>query len=360
MRPARLEVDLGAVRHNVAAIRRVLARATQIMAVVKADAYGHGMVPVARAALEAGASWLGVARVGEVRALREAGITAPVLVFGPATPEEMAELAAQQVSFSVFSRRMLEAAREAASQATYGIAVHLKVDTGMGRVGFPPQEAQAVADLIATTPGLHLEGVFTHFATADEDRAFARAQLDRFKAVLSSLEAAGHRVPFRHAAASAATFVLPDSHFDLVRVGIALYGLSPGVPTPALRPALRLVAEVIQVKRVPEGTPIGYGAAYRTSRNTTIATVPVGYADGIPRALSEQGVAFVRGARVRYAGRICMDALMLDVGDLPVEEGDEVELLGPNVPAEEVARAVGTIPYEIVSRLASRLPRVYL
>lgn len=358
MRPARLEVDLGAVRHNVAAVRGVLGRATQIMAVVKADAYGHGMVPVARAALEAGASWLGVARVGEARALREAGITAPLLVFGLATPEEITELAAQRVSFSVFSRRTLRAAQEAASRATYGIGVHLKVDTGMGRVGFQPEEATAVADLIARTPGLHLEGVFTHFATADD--AFARAQLDRFQAVLHRLEFAGHRVPFRHAAASAATFVMPDSHFDLVRIGIALYGLSPGVPTPALRPALRLVAEAIQVKRVPEGTPIGYGAAYRTPRETTIVTVPVGYADGIPRALAVQGVAFVRGVRVRYAGWVCMDALMLDAGDLPVEEGDEVELLGPNVPAEEVARAAGTIPYEIVSRLASRLPRVYL
>jgi len=348
------------VRHNVAAIRGRLARTTQVMAVVKANAYGHGIVPVARAALEAGASWLGVARVEEARTLRGAGITAPVLVFGPATSEEMAELAAQQVSFSVFSRRMLEAAREAASQATYGIAVHLEVDTGMGRVGFPPEEAPVIAELIATTPGLHLEGVFTHFATADEDPAFARMQLHRFKAVLGTLEAAGYRVPFRHAAASAATFVMPDAHFDLVRVGIALYGLSPGVPAPALRRALRLVAEVIQVKRVPEGTPIGYGSAYRTRRTTTIATVPVGYADGIPRAFSRQGVAFVRGARVQYAGWVCMDALMLDVGDLPVEEGDEVELLGPNVPAEEVARAVGTIPYEVVSRLASRLPRVYL
>lgn len=355
---ARLEVDLGAVRGNVAAVRATLRRSTQIMAVVKADGYGHGAIPVARAALEAGASWLGVARVEEARALREAGIGAPLLVFGDSAPEEIAELASQQVSFSVFSRRTLEAAQRAASVSSYGIAVHLKIDTGMGRVGFAPHEAVAVAEAVRTTPGLHLEGVFTHFATADSDPAFARRQLDRFRAVLGALEAAGIHVPFRHAANSAATFVLPEAHFDLVRVGIALYGLLPGFPF--LRPALRLLAEVVQVKRVPEGTPIGYGAAYRTLRETTIATVPVGYADGLPRAFSERGFAFVRGSRVPYAGWICMDALMLDVGELPVEEGDEVELLGPNVPVEEVARACGTIPYEIVARLGSRVDRVYL
>ncbi len=359
MRPARIEVDLGAIRHNVAALRGVLARSTQLMAVVKADAYGHGLVPVAKAALEAGASWLGVVLPAEAKALREAGITAPVLVFGPAGSEEILELAPHQVSFSVFSPTSLAAARQAASQSTFGIAVHLEVDTGMRRYGFSPEEAPAAADAVASTPGLHLEGIYTHFATADEDLAFARMQLQRFREVVAVLEARGHHVPFRHAANSAATFALPESHFDLVRVGIALYGLSPGVPTPPLRPALRLVAQVAQVRRVPEGTPVGYGGAYRTAKPTTIATVPVGYADGLPRALSAQGEAYVRGWRVRYAGRVCMDALMLDVGDLEVEEGEEVELLGPHLPAEEVAAWCGTIPYEIVSRLSSRLPRVY-
>ncbi len=359
MRPARIEVDLGAIRHNVAAVRGVLARSTQLMAVVKADAYGHGLVPVAKAVLEAGASWLGVVLPSEAKALREAGITAPVLVFGPADPEEILELAPHQVSFSVFSPTSLAAAQQAASQSTFGIAVHLEVDTGMRRYGFSPEEASAAADAIASTPGLHLEGIYTHFATADEDLTFARRQLQSFREVVEVLEARGHRVPFRHAANSAATFALPDAHLDLVRVGIALYGLSPGVPTPSLRPALRLIAQVVQVRRVPEGTPVGYGGTYRTPNPTTIATVPVGYADGLPRALSARGEAYVRGRRVRYAGWICMDALMLDVGNLGVEEGEEVELLGPHLPAEEVAAWCGTIPYEIVSRLSSRLPRVY-
>ncbi|MDR7416267.1 MAG: alanine racemase [Armatimonadota bacterium] len=359
MRPARVEVDLAAVRHNVVTVCGVLGRSTQLMAVVKADAYGHGMVPVARAAVEAGAAWLGVAFPPEAKALRQAGISAPVLVLGPATPEEMLELAPQQVSFSVFSPGSLEAARQAAARSSFGIAVHLEVDTGMRRFGFPPEEAVPAADAIASTPGLHLEGIYTHFATADEDPAFARTQLRRFQEVLGALESKGHRVPFRHAANSAATFTLPDAHYDLVRVGIALYGLSPGVSTPALRPALRLVAQVVQVRRVPEGTRVGYGGTYRTPRETTLVTVPVGYADGLPRSLSGRGRAFLRETLVRYAGRVCMDALMLDVGDLPVEEGDEVELLGPHVPVEEVASACGTIPHEIVSRLSPYLPRVY-
>ncbi|MDR5709634.1 MAG: alanine racemase [Armatimonadota bacterium] len=359
MRPARVEVDLGAIRHNVVTVGGVLSRSTQLMAVVKADAYGHGMLPVAKAAVEAGAAWLGVAFPSEARTLREAGISAPVLVLGPAEPEEMLELAPQQVSFAVFSPGSLAAARRAAARSAFGLAIHLEVDTGMRRFGFPPEEVLPVADAIASTPGLHLEGVYTHFATADEDLAFARGQLRRFQEVIAALEARGHRVPFRHAAASAATFALRDAHYDLVRVGIALYGLSPGVQTPALRPALRLVAQVVQVRRVPEGTRVGYGGIYRTSRETTIVTVPVGYADGLPRALSSRGKAFVRETLVPYAGRVCMDALMLDVGDLPVEEGEEVELLGPHVPVEEVARVCGTIPHEIVSRLSPRLPRAY-
>ncbi|MCS7172519.1 MAG: alanine racemase [Armatimonadetes bacterium] len=359
MRPVQVEVDLGAIRHNVGTVGRVLGRSTQLLAVVKADAYGHGMVPVAKAAVEAGAAWLGVAFPSEARVLREAGVSAPILVLGPAEPEEMLELAPHQVSFTVFSPGSLEAARRAAVRSAFGLAIHLEVDTGMRRFGFPPEEVLPVADAITSTPGLHLEGVYTHFATADEDLAFARSQLQRFQEVLAVLEARGHRVPFRHAANSAATFTLRDAHYDLVRVGIALYGLSPGVPTPTLQPALRLVARVAQVRRVPQGTRVGYGGIYRTSRETTLVTVPVGYADGLPRALSEGGMAFFRETRVPYAGRVCMDALMLDVGDLPAEEGDEVELLGPHVPVEEVARTCGTIPHEIVSRLSPRLPRVY-
>ncbi len=359
MRPAWVEVDLDSVRSNVRATLGVLRRSTQLLAVVKADAYGHGAVPVARAAVEAGATWLGVALAEEALQLRAAGVGVPVLVFGYSAPEAVVEGACQRVSFTVFSAGSLQAAVEASSRSPVGVAVHLKVDTGMTRVGFAPEEAAEVADRIVATPGLHLEGVYTHFASADTDRSFTLSQLRQFLAVVEALRARGHHVPFVHAANTAATFTLPASHLDLVRVGIALYGLSPGVPTPGLRPAMRVVARAVQVRRVPEGTPVSYGASYRTSRATTIVTVPVGYGDGIPRNLSNRGFASLRGHRVRYAGAVCMDFLMLDAGDLEVEEGEAVELVGPAAPAEELASLCGTIPYEIVTRLGPRLPRVY-
>jgi alanine racemase len=359
MRQAWVEVDLDAVRSNVRTTLSVLPRSTQLLAVVKADAYGHGAVPVARAALDAGASWLGVARPEEALALRAAGVEAPLLVFGYSPAELVVQGAAQRVSFTVFSEASLQAAVEASSRSPVGVAVHLKVDTGMTRVGFPPEEAAAVADRIANTPGLHLEGVYTHFACADSDRAFTEEQLRRFLSTVAALRARGHHAPFLHAANSAATFAVRESHLDLVRVGIALYGLPPGVPTPELRRAMRVVAQAVQVRRVPADTPVSYGASYRTQGPTTIVTVPVGYADGLPRGLSNRGFATIRGRRVRYAGAVCMDFLMLDVGELEVREGEEVELVGPQVPAEELAGLCGTIPYEIVTRVGPRLPRVY-
>lgn len=331
----------------------------QLLAVVKADGYGHGAVAVARAALQAGATWLGVAQPEEALQLRAAGVDAPVLVFGYSPPELVVQAAPQRVSFTVFSAASLKSAAEAAAASPVGVAVHLNVDTGMTRLGFPPEEAVEVADRITSTPGLHLEGVYTHFASAESDRAFTERQLERFLSVVATLRAHGHHLPFVHAANSAATFAVPESHLDLVRVGIALYGLSPGVPTPHLRPALRITARAVQVRRVPEGTTVSYGASYRAPSPTTIVTVPVGYADGIPRALSNRGFAALRGHRVPYAGAVCMDFLMLDAGDLEVQEGDEVELVGPHVRVEELAGLCGTIPYEIVSRLGPRLPRVY-
>lgn len=359
MRPAWIEVDLDAIRANAGIARSFLRPGAHLMAVVKADAYGHGAVPVARAALEGGASWLGVALPLEAEALRASGITAPVLVLGPADPEEIVRGARSGVSFSVFSQESLAAVQRAADRCAKDVPIHLEIDTGMGRTGFAPEDAVGIASRIGAEPRVVLEGIFTHFASADTDPAFTRRQLGLFLEVTSALEAAGRRGMLRHAANSAALFALPDSHLDMVRVGIALYGLSCGVDAPALRPALRVVARAAQIKRVAADTPISYGATYRTARETTIVTVPVGYADGIPRVLSSRAYAAIGDARVPYAGRVCMDSLMLDVGDLPVAEGDEIELLGPRVPVEEVAALCETIPNEIVSRLSPRLPRKY-
>ncbi len=360
MRPAWVEVDLEAVRHNVRTVLGVLRRGAQLMAVVKADGYGHGAIPVARAAVQAGATWLGVARPEEAEELRRGGVDVPVLVFGYSPAEAVEQGAPQRVSFSVFSALSLEAVERAAQRSPVGVAVHLKVDTGMTRVGFTPEECLQVVDRIASSPGLHLEGLYTHFAAADTDPDLTQAQLRTFLHVVEQLRARGHHPPFLHAANSAATFSLPESHLDLVRVGLALYGLSPGMTAPGLRPALRLVARAVRVRRVPAGTPVSYGARYRTAAPSTVVTVPVGYGDGLPRAVWERGWAWVRGSRVRYAGVVCMDFTMLDAGELQVEEGEVVELIGPHVPAEEVARLCGTIPYEVVTRLGARLPRVYL
>jgi alanine racemase len=359
MRPAWIEVDLDAIRANADIVRSVLQPGTHLMAVVKANAYGHGAVRVARAALDGGASWLGVALPQEAEALRASEIAAPVLVLGPADHDEIARGARSGVSFSVFSQESLAAIQRAAGHCAESVLAHLEIDTGMGRTGFAPDDAVEIASRIGAEPRIVLEGIFTHFATADTGPAFARRQLGLFLEVASALEAAGYRGMLRHAANSAAVFALPDSHLDMVRVGIALYGLSCGVAAPALRPALRVVARAAQVKRVAADTPIGYGATYRTPRETTIVTVPVGYADGIPRVLSNRAYAALGGARVPYAGRVCMDSLMLDAGDLSVAEGDEIELLGPRVPVEEVAAWCETIPNEIVSRLSTRLPRKY-
>jgi alanine racemase len=369
-RPVWAEIDLDAVRTNVRTLAAVASPAA-LMAVVKADGYGHGAVPAARAALDAGAQWLGVALVEEGAELRAAGIDAPVLVLSEPPPPAAPAVVALGLTPVAYTRPGIDAlAKAVAESGADPLPVHLKVDTGMHRVGCDAGDACALAESIATRDELRLEGVLTHFAVADEpDNPYTPQQLDRFDSVLDDLRRAGLAFDLVHAANSAALLEFADrARFDLVRCGIAVYGVPPApglagrVP---LRPAMAVKARVSHVKRLPTGARLSYGLRYTMPREGTVATVPVGYADGVPRALSATGgEVLVRGRRHPIAGTVTMDQLMVDVGDAAVEVGDEVVLLGRDgdaeITAEEWADRLGTIGYEIVCGIGRRVPRTYL
>lgn len=367
LRPVWAEIDLDAVRANVRAIVACAAPAA-VMAVVKADGYGHGSMSVARAALEAGATWLGVALVEEGVVLRDAGIDAPILVLSePPAPaaRSVLEHGLTPVVCTTAGIAALAAAVAAAGSAE-PLAVHLKVDTGMHRVGCSPDVAVALARDVAQRAELSLGGVCTHFAVADEpEDPYTDGQLHTFEAVLADLEREGLRPPLVHSANSAALITRPDARFDLVRAGIAVYGLpaAPGLDGRLeLVPALSLHARVSFVQELPAGARISYGLKYRLERPTRVAVVPVGYADGVPRALgAAHGEVLIGGHRRPIAGTITMDQLMVDVGDDDVAVGDDVVLIGAQgdeeIRASEWAEKLGTIPYEIVCGIGVRVPR---
>lgn len=367
LRPARVEVDLGAVRDNVRTLVELAAPAA-VLAVVKADGYGHGAVPIAHAALEAGATRLGVAIVQEGVRLREAGIEAPILLLSEPPRQAAVAVVAHGLTATVYTRAGIESLGAAAAAAGRPVPVHLKVDTGMHRVGCTPDDAPALARLVAEHPALELEGAFTHFAVADEPAdPYTTGQLDRFAAVLEALERVGLRPPIVHAANSAGAIAHPAARLDLVRVGITVYGIAPSptlAPVAGLRPALRLTSAVSFVKRVPAGAHLSYGLRYGVEAETTVATVPVGYADGVPRRLGHVGgEVLIGGARYPIAGTITMDQLLVDVGDAQVVAGDEVVLIGrqgeEEITAADWASRLDTIAYEIVCGIGPRVPREY-
>lgn len=369
MRPTRAEIDLTAIAANVRVACELAGTATAVMAVVKADAYGHGAAPVARTALGAGATWLGVAVPEEAAALRTAGIQAPILVLGPIAPAQVGLVVAHDLDQCVSDWAQAEAlSREAAPRGRVQ-RLHLKVDTGMGRVGLPPRAVRPAAERIAALPGVRLVGLMTHFADADADEPeFTREQLARFEAVSRDLRAAGIAIPLRHAANSAALIRHPGARLDLVRPGIMLYGCPPCVPRrpgdPALAPALRLRTAISQLADLAAGGSVSYGRTFVASRDMRIATLPIGYADGLSRLLSGRGQALVRGRRAPILGRVCMDMTMVDVTDLSdVRVGDEAVLIGrqgaDEITADEVAGLTGTISYEVLCRIGPRVPRSY-
>jgi alanine racemase len=367
VRAARAEVDLGAIAHNVRVMADLVSPAA-LCAVVKADGYGHGAIAVGEAALAAGATWLGVALVEEGAVLRKAGITAPILLLSEPRPSDLEDALRYDLRLSVYTAESVAATAEAAAAVGVTARLHLKVDTGMNRVGCRPADVVALAREVARRPGLELEAVWTHCATADEPgEPFTDEQLDRFDAVVAELAAAGLDPPLRHAANSAAGMDHPRARLDLVRSGIAVYGLAPAPALAgrvALRPAMTLRAEVSMVKRVPAGEWVSYGRRHRFEHDATVATVPIGYADGVPRRLSLVGGEVLVGGRRRpVVGAVTMDQLMVDVGDDEVAVGDEVVLLGTQgaerITAEEWGDRLGTIAYEVVCGIGPRVPRLY-
>ncbi|MDA8346902.1 MAG: alanine racemase [Thermaerobacter sp.] len=366
MRAAFIEIDLRRIALNLANLAGHVPGAS-VMAVVKANAYGHGAVPVSQAALQAGAEWLGVATIDEAEELRHAGILAPILTLGHVRPEEYELCARRAISTTISEPEQVAMAERGAMRGGRPVGVHLKLDTGMGRIGARPSDAVALAQQVARSEHLRLEGVFSHFASAGQDDGFTRKQTAQFTTALQKLERQELLPPWRHIQNSAGILLGPIPGVNLVRAGIAMYGLHPdGVSPPptGLAPALSLHARVTFVKRVPRGTPIGYGGTFVTEREMQIATLGVGYADGYRRGLSGRARVLLGGMHWRVAGRVSMDQTTIAVdSDFPVAAGDEAVLIGRQgdreVSAEELARVLGTINYEIVTGLSTRLPRVY-
>jgi alanine racemase len=366
---AELAIDLGAIARNAAALARLAAPA-RLAAVVKADAYGHGLAPVARA-LEPHAARLCVYALEEAVALRDAGITAPIHVLGPIPPADLDVAHATGAAITLWDDGLY--ARQVASVARRRhrpFAVHAKIDTGVIRLGLTPGEAPAVLARYAATPEFELTGVFTHLAAAEEiDSNFTLEQLARFARATQNLDAAVER----HAAATAAAILWPEARLDAVRCGIGLYGIWPSAESEALMRARGLVLEpalcwrtqIVALHEIEAGTTVGYGRTWRADRNARIATLPIGYAEGLPRAAGNAAHALVRGVRVPFAGRICMDMAFLDVTGVPdAADGDAVTLIGTDgaarITAEELAADCGTIGYELVARLPAHVPRSYV
>ncbi|KXS56652.1 MAG: alanine racemase [Candidatus Adiutrix intracellularis] len=361
-----VEIDLSAIQHNVRYFKSLLSPGTRFCAVVKANGYGHGATAVARAALAAGADYLAVADLDEALTLREAGFNDPILILGYTPPAATRLVVANDITQTIFSLEQAQALAAAAVEFGRPSKVHLKIDTGMGRLGVFPALAGELAGAISRLNGLELEGAFTHFAMADSaDKNMTDRQLAVFKAALADIQDQGVALSIRHAANSAATLDLPETHLDMVRVGISLYGLAPsdecGQEAP-LKPAMKLKTRVTQLKEVPAGTTISYGATYVTPGPARIATLPLGYADGWSRRLSGLAELSFGGRRAPIIGRICMDQCLAEVSGLPdLKAGDEVLLFGgPELPVEEVAGHLGTINYEVICLPDRRIPRVYI
>jgi alanine racemase len=363
-RPTVVEVDLDAVRHNVRLLRPHRA---ELLAVVKADGYGHGDAAVARAALEAGATRIGVALVEEGVGLRDRGITSPILVLSEFPPGSEKEALAAGLTPTVYTREGLAGLAAAAEALGRPAGVHLKVDTGMHRVGlWPPSAAPDFARAVLEA-GLELDGLWTHFAASEEDEDGTRRQLRTLLEVRDALAQVGIRPGCLHAANSAATIRFAETHLDLVRPGAAVFGLDPGGgigPAFGLRPALTWRSSVTLAKRLPAGERLSYGWRYALERETTVATVPVGYEDGYQRALSSRAEVLIGGRRRRVAGTVTMDQILVDCGDDEVRAGDEVVLIGAQgderITAEELGAHVGSIGYEMVTAISERVPREYL
>jgi len=372
-RPTFAEIDLGALRENYTVVRRSVPSRAAVMAVVKADAYGHGFLEISKELERQGVDAFGVAFLAEAIQLRKAGIDKPILLLGGVYPGQERKCVGFGISSAVFSLEQLKALDLAAGKLYRKALVHIKVDTGMGRLGIPYDQVPALLDVFKLLPNCYLEGVVSHFSSADEldesGQYFTRLQGERFSWAVEQVRRAGFSPRYIHIANSAGALLNDNLFCNLVRPGIALYG---ALPSPdfqgrlSLRPVMRLKSKVAMLKWVEPSTTISYGRRFTAEQRTLIASVPVGYADGYPRALTNKGQALVRGQRAQVSGTVCMDWTMLDVTNIPdIAVGDEVTLMGEDrqgniVSVEELARLAGTIPYELLCGISKRVPRVYL
>lgn len=366
-RPTWAEINLTAIQDNISSIKKLLLPKTLLMAVVKANAYGHGMVQVARAALGAGADYLGVATLDEAMALRQNQLLAPLLVLGYVPSEHFGEAVLNNIDLTIYNLESAQVLSRIASRQHKTAVMHIKIDSGMGRIGFQTNEESLDSiETISKLPSLDIKGVFTHFAVADEkDKSFTEQQFHDFTDFISKLEKRGLYIPIKHCANSAAIIDLPDMQLDMVRAGIICYGLYPSEEVIKerlpLKPALELKTQVSNVKILPTGKTISYGCTYQCPTERIVATVPIGYADGYSRLLSNRAYAVIKGKKVPQIGTICMDQCMFDVSEIEnVKIGDEVILLGPGVSAEDIGKWIGTINYEVVCMIGPRIPRFYI
>lgn len=368
MLPSRVyaRIDLDAICANIDEMKRVIGPDVGLMAIIKANAYGHGAIQVARA-LKHKVRSFGVATAEEALALREAGIRNPILILGYIFPGVSEALIMEDISLTVFDYETAETLSDLAVRLGKTVNIHIKIDTGMSRIGLMPNdESVGIVKRIAALPGVCIGGIFSHFARADEaDKTSAKAQLAAFEKFTETLKAEGVDIPCRHLCNSAGITEMPEAHFDLVRCGIATYGLYPSDEVDRsrvrLRPAMSMHARVTYVKTVPAGTPVSYGGTFVTERETVIATIPIGYADGYPRSLSGKGYMMIRGQKAPILGRVCMDQCMADVTDIPgVRRGDEVTLMGDGIDTETLARLSDRLHYELVCDIGVRVPRVYV
>lgn len=378
-----VEISKRALTQNVRAFRRHVGKNTAVMAVVKSNAYGHGLVEVATIADKEGAAWFGVDNIDEGIALRKNGITKPILLLGYTLNDRLAECVKHRLSFVVYNLETVDALKKLrlkplhrhAALGTRAAFVHIKIETGTTRQGVSGDDLRTLVRALKETPGVVIEGVSTHFANIEDttDHSYAEGQLVRFNDALSLLREEGVDPPWKHAACSAATVLFPDTYFNLVRLGVSMYGLWSSKETQAiaqtrssslqLKPVLTWKTVVAQVKRVKKGTPVSYGLTERVKRDSTLAVLPVGYWDGFDRSLSSVGEVLIKGHRCKVMGRVCMNMCVVDVTDVPnVRVEDEVVILGTQrgerVSAEDIASKVGTINYEIVTRINPLLPRV--
>jgi len=367
LRPTIAEIDLSAIAFNIQQIQKRVSPA-QIMAVVKADAYGHGAVPVARTAIENGASYLGVALVEEGMELRRHGISHPILVFGGAFEEQLNDFFEYNLEMTVYTEEIVQQLSLLANKRQQPIGVQVNVDTGMGRVGVPFHKAVSFIENLSRLEGIQLKGIYTHFATSDEkDKTYARLQFERFQNVIQELEQKSLSIPFKHAANSGAILDLPETYLDMVRPGVMMYGYYPSDETSEsvpIKPAMTFKTKVSFIKDVPENTSLSYGRKYITKKPTRIATLPLGYADGYNRLLTNRGIVTIRGQKFPVVGRVCMDLILVDLGDdKSIQINDEVILFGSRednaFTVNEICKIVDTIPYEVTCWVSKRVPRIY-